>query len=196
MLAFARPAVRTIGDMEQRFTPPFDDHTGHLADDLQERLNAEGSDADSEHDTRSECARTNRRLRDALNRASAGVYFGAPKGRYWALIDMGHALLDCNEVDGALRAYQEALLLEPGAPEPLYSLALLYGSEGESDDAIMYATQALRGALATPGAASQEIGAEILEFLISCEATDQVAAALAEAGWPAEITAAWLAHSV
>lgn len=183
--------------MEQRSTPPFDDDIRRMASDLERYLTAPSDDdPERERQTRAAAARAVSRVRDKLNRSAAEVFFGPPEGRYWALIDMGDAFVDCDEDDAARRAYRAALLLQPGAPEPLYSLALLVGSAGDHDEAVNYALAALSGALNAPGEASQAIAADIIGFLVSCDAADQVAAALHDAGVAPEFAAAWLAHTV
>lgn len=177
--------------MHKAHTPPFDDRTGQLADDLDRRIGQAITGA-----AHTDAVRANPRLRDALNRAAGQVLFGPPEERFWALVDLGDALADCEEIDAATRAYQDALVCEPGAPEPLFGLALLCGCDGRRDDAVLYGLAALRGVCATPGPDSLRIGADIVGFLLTCDARDQVAQTLQDAGWPASITTAWLTHTV
>lgn len=181
--------MRTIGTMQL----PFDDHLSRIANTLNEHLAADGADDERERQTRAERAAGNARVRDQMNRAITEAYFGPPEGRFEALVDLGNAFLDCGECAAAERAFRAALLLEPGAPEPLYSLALAAGVGDDREGAVLYAVAALEGV--TPEAGGEGFVADIVGFLISLGAAHEAAGALRRCGMPGEIAAAWVAHS-
>ncbi len=91
-------------------------------------------------------------LRDAMTRLQANDAAGAAKilekltkrdptnGRAWR--NLGLADQRLKNVDGALRAYQQALEVEPAVPTPMFQLATLFASKHDNEEAFAWLSKA------------------------------------------------------
>ena len=91
-------------------------------------------------------------LQDAINRLQANDSAGAVKilteivkreprnGRAWR--NLGLAYQRSKDVDGASRAYKEALEVEPTVPTPLFQLATIAASKHDNEEAFAWLSKA------------------------------------------------------